>query len=60
MTAKVDILDLMNMLEKTLDTPAAQWKALRELLKIQKSVNNGQKPTTKNKRGRPRKDTPTK
>jgi predicted RNA-binding protein associated with RNAse of E/G family len=60
MTAKVDILDLMNMLEKTLDTPAAQWKALRELMKIQKAVNNGQKPTTKIKRGRPRKDTPTK
>ena len=55
MTTKVDILDLMNMLEKTLDTPAAQWKALRELLKIQRSVSNGQKPPAKAKRGRPRK-----
>lgn len=56
MATKVDILKLMDLLEKISESPAEQWKALREILKIQKSVN-GKKAPAKTKRGRPRKDT---
>jgi hypothetical protein len=57
MATNIDILELMKVLEKTLNDTAAQWRALKDLLEIQKSVNSNQKAPENPKKGRPRKVT---
>ena len=49
-----DTLKVMDMLERTFESSADRWQALRMLLEIQKFSNN-QKAPKESKRGRPRK-----
>jgi hypothetical protein len=45
---------IMDMLEKAIRNPTDRWRALREMVKLNKNKPNSQKPATrKKKRGRP-------